>query len=179
MAISSFKRAGLSRVVSVVPPNADFSNTATGTYTDGGVSYKYVTFTGAGSLVVTKTGMLDYLIVGAGGGGTSSSQNGLGHGGYVVFGSQEFAAGSYSVAVGSGVGYTSGFVGNIGGTSSLGSLAAPGGGASPGGASGANITSSITGTSVIYARGANNSTPGGGANQNTSANGIVVVRVRT
>ncbi len=34
--------------------DANFTNVATGTYTSGGIDYKYITFTGSGSLVVDR-----------------------------------------------------------------------------------------------------------------------------
>ena len=48
---------------------ADFSNAATGTYSSGGVNYKYLTYTASGTLTVTKAGFADVLVVGGGGGG--------------------------------------------------------------------------------------------------------------
>jgi len=44
---------------------ANFTNTATGTYTDGGIDYKYITFTGSGSLVVDQPGSLTSLLLAA------------------------------------------------------------------------------------------------------------------
>ena len=64
--------------------NADFSDAATGTYTDGGINYKYKTYTGSGSLTVTTSGLATMLIIagGAGGaGGAANSTRGAGGGG--------------------------------------------------------------------------------------------------
>jgi len=59
---------------------ANFTNTATGDYVSGGISYKYITFTGSGSLVVDQAGFADVLVV-AGGGGAGNATNGVGNGG--------------------------------------------------------------------------------------------------
>ena len=57
---------------------ADFSNTSTGSYT----GYKYVTFAASGSLVVTRAGFADLIVVGGGGaGGSSAAGAGAGAGG--------------------------------------------------------------------------------------------------
>jgi hypothetical protein len=87
--LSQFESAALIRTASnawtLVPfsgaGNANFSNAATGTYTDGGIAYKYVTFTGSGTLTVTRAGLADVLIVGAGGGGGNVTYGGGGGGG--------------------------------------------------------------------------------------------------
>ena len=50
--------------------NANFSDAATGTYTDGGIDYKYKTYTGSGTVTITGTGgFADILVIGGGGGG--------------------------------------------------------------------------------------------------------------
>ena len=62
--------------------SADFSDTATGTYSSGGFNYKYLTFAASGSLTVTKAGLCDVLIIGGGGaGGDRGSAFGRNHGG--------------------------------------------------------------------------------------------------
>ena len=104
--------------------NADFSNAATGTYTDGGVSYKYLTFTASGTLTVTTAGYADVLVIGGGGGG--SWEGGGGAGGYLES-SVYFPAATYTVTVGGG-GTGSGSAGGQGNDSALGFLAALGGG---------------------------------------------------
>jgi hypothetical protein len=79
--------------------NADFSNTATGTYSSGGINYKYVTFTGSGTLTVTKSGLADILVVGGGGGAVL----GGGGGGGVLYATDAYlTAGSVTVTVGAG-----------------------------------------------------------------------------
>jgi len=81
---------------------ANFSNTSTGTYTDGGFSYKYVTFTGNGTLTVTKAGFADVLVIGGGGAGGASNGGGGGAGGYLSASNVYLPAGSETVVVGAG-----------------------------------------------------------------------------
>ena len=118
MAISSFSRSGLP--VTVAGGAAQISGTPTGTYSSGGKDYAYFTFTGNGSLIVTKPGFIDYLIVGGGGGGGTgvggvNNGGGGGAGGYRCSlsgensgggGSAEpqfyLSSGSYTVTVGAG-----------------------------------------------------------------------------
>jgi hypothetical protein len=79
---------------------ADFSNVATGTYTEGGVLYKYLTFTGNGSLAVTRAGVADILVIGGGGGG--GGEGGGGAGGYLEVANAYFSVGAVTVVVGAG-----------------------------------------------------------------------------
>jgi hypothetical protein len=51
------------------PGAANFTNTATGTYTTGGKDYKYLTLSVTGSVTIDQAGLADLLVVGAGGGG--------------------------------------------------------------------------------------------------------------
>jgi hypothetical protein len=116
--------------------NANFSNAATGTYTDSGINYKYVTFTGSGTLTVTKSGFADVLVIGGGGGGGADGSAGMGGsaGGYIYVANFYVAAGSITVTVGAGgaAGASSGFPFNYGlrgADSVLSNLYAIGGGA--------------------------------------------------
>lgn len=115
--------------------NANFSDAATGTYTDGGINYKYVTFTGSGTLTTTKAGLADVLVIGGGGGGGADGSAGQGGsaGGYIYVASSYLPAGSLTVTVGAGgTGNSSGFPFNYGtrGTDSvLSNLYGIGGGA--------------------------------------------------
>ena len=61
--------------------NANFTDTATGTYSDSGVNYKYLTFTSSGTVTIDRAGFADVLIVGAGSGGGSSNISGYEAGG--------------------------------------------------------------------------------------------------
>ncbi len=79
---------------------ANFTNAATGTYTDGGINYKYITFTGSGSLVVDQAGFADMLIIGGGGGGGVSSAGGGGAGSHLEIVNGYLAAGTHTVTLG-------------------------------------------------------------------------------
>ena len=85
--------------------NANFTNTATGTYTDGGIDYKYITFTGSGPLVVDQAGFADCLLVGPGGGGSaaaSSRDGGGAGGGQVIAENMYLTAATHTVTIGAG-----------------------------------------------------------------------------
>lgn len=210
MAINSFKQGGLANTntIEIRQVNADFSNTATGTYTDTGVNYKYIRFTSSGTLTITQAGVADILVVGAGGTGFSNGidTSGGGGAGAVTLVSTSLDVASYSVVVAASYGGTSTFNGNNGifcrggfpgggggGASgngfSGGGPPISGGGGSTGNASGTTggpgFTSSITGTSTVYALGANNAGArtgyGTGRDSGNSGGGlgVVIVRVRT
>ena len=86
-------------------PNANFSNTPTGSYSSSGVDYKYVRFTTTSTLTITDAGVADVLVVaGGGGGGNFNVVNGGGGGagGYVYRSSFYLPSGSLSVVVGGG-----------------------------------------------------------------------------
>ena len=113
--------------------NADFSNTATGTYSSGGFNYKYLTFAASGSLTVTKAGLCDVLIIGGGGAGGdrgsafARNHGGGGAGGFAYLTDVYLPVSTITVTVGAGAARKS-----EGGTSStFGSIAAIGGGTGP------------------------------------------------
>ena len=114
---------------------ADFSNTATGTYTSGGVSYKYVQFNSSGTLNVTRGGLCDVLVVGGGGGGGAAGGGGGGAGGHLYIENAFLPAGALDVVVGvGGAGGTdtrgnSPLYGSSGAASGVSKYFAPGGGA--------------------------------------------------
>lgn len=166
---------------------ADFSNTATGTYTDAnGIAWKYVQFNASGTLNVTTAGEADLLIVSGGGGAgtTGGFVAGPGGGGAAFFTSTVFAVGAQTVTVGAGGGAgaqggmsgfkSAGFTGiriavlgggagaNSGGAG--GSFASTGGGGSnaAGGTSGLN--QAFGGNGVTYS--------GGGAGGDATANSL-------
>ena len=63
---------------------ASFTNTPTGTFTDAGIDYSYITFTGTGNIEFDVAGFIDILLIGAGGGSgtiTSGSPRETGGGG--------------------------------------------------------------------------------------------------
>ena len=105
-----------------VTANADFSNTATGTYSSSGVNYKYVTFTASSTLTIGTAGVLDFLVVGGGGSGSGPNSGGGGGGGGFLTGTIYVSAGSYTMTVGAGgagpgTGGSGYLPGNIGGYS--------------------------------------------------------------
>ena len=121
--------------------NANFTNTATGTYTDDeGIDYKYITFAGSGDLIVDQAGFADILVVGGGGSGGYGDQGGsAGAGGLIHLTSILLPAMTLTVVVGSGgagVGTTLSR-GNNGNNSQLWSLIAVGGGYGGGSSGGA------------------------------------------
>ena len=83
---------------------ADFSDTATGTYT----GFKYLTFTASGTLTVTKAGFADLLILGGGGGGGggnnagSNLSSGAGAGGHLQITNAYLSVGTLTCTVGAG-----------------------------------------------------------------------------
>jgi len=79
---------------------ANFTNTATGTYTTGGIDYKYITFTGSGSLVVDRAGFADVFALGGGGSGDGSGGGGAGGG--VFVGQVYLPAATLTATVGAG-----------------------------------------------------------------------------
>jgi hypothetical protein len=130
--------------VSGVNSNLDWcgiSTTATGNYADSdGLSWDYWIFKANSSLVVSKAGLADYLVVAGGGTGVGeNTRNNVGAGGAGgVIESPVFAqlnAGTYAVTIGSGGAATTvaGISGNDGSNSSLGSLAIAIGGGGGGG----------------------------------------------
>jgi len=132
---------------------ANFTNTATGTYTTGGIQYKFLTFTGSGELIVNQAGFADVLIVGGAGAGAFG---GGGAGGHLFITNAYLPAGTLAVTVGAGgaaaVNPKSGFPGVA---SRLDSYFSPGGG-------GAAAVSDGAGT---------NGASGGGGGQYSAAGG--------
>ena len=99
--------------------NANFTNTATGTYSSSGKNYKYISFLSSGSLTVDKEGLADILVVAGGGNGSGSGDGGSGGGagGFQEFYGLFLPVGTYTVTVGGG-----GSAGGRGGSSSFGTL---------------------------------------------------------
>jgi hypothetical protein len=104
------------------------STTATGNYADSdGLSWDYWIFKANSSVVVSKAGLIEFLVVGGGGSGaasnTASNVGGGGAGGCrVPFPGETIAAGTFAVTVGAGGASSGGAVnGNSGSNSSIGS----------------------------------------------------------
>jgi len=86
--------------------NANFTNTPTGTYSADGKNYKYIAFTGSGTLTIDESGFADILIVSGGGGAgtTGGFVGGAGGGGAAYQSNVYLDAISYTVTVGAGGG---------------------------------------------------------------------------
>jgi hypothetical protein len=152
--------------------NANFSNTATGTYTDGGIDYKYVTFTASGTLTIPtgSDGLADLLIVGGGGGGANWRGGGGGAGAHYYLTDVYLPSGSLTVTVGAGGAggdstSTFGKPGNNGIASRCGDYFSPGGGG--GGQSGENA---VAGFQTVP--GLNGGSGGGGLREGAGGLGI-------
>ena len=147
---------------------ANFTNTATGTYTTGGISYKYITFTGSGDLIVEQAGFADVLIVGGGAGGGVYGGGGGGAGGHLFVTNSYLPAGTLTVTVGAGGAggvNKSGLVGGYGdnGTaSSLDSYFSPGGGGGAGSGINSPTTSAFTQPGLAGSSGGGGAGGGGG-----------------
>ena len=57
--------------------NANFTDTPTDTFTDGGIDYKYITYNSSGTLTVDKAGQAEVFVL-AGGGGSDGTGGGAG-----------------------------------------------------------------------------------------------------
>jgi len=168
---------------------ANFTNTATGTFSSGGIDYKFLTATGSLSLIVDRAGFADVLCVGAGGGGGKSKDantagmGGGGAGGVLNTTQAYFGVGSHTIVVGAG-----GITGSNGNTSRIGDYYGVGGGngadielaaaqatpASPGGSGGGgcfNPTAGGLGTSGQGNNGGTGTTLGGGGGGGATAVG--------
>ena len=80
---------------------ADFTNAATGTFTDDDGDWKYVTFTEDGTLNCNSPGIVEVLVVAGGAGGGKAAQGGGGAGG-VIHGRLYVPAENITVTVGAG-----------------------------------------------------------------------------
>ena len=111
---------------------ADFSDTATGTYS----GYKYLTFTASGTITVTTAGFADIIVLGGGAGGstnTATAGGGGGAGGSLVVTNAYLEVGTLTVTVGAGgATSTNTFNSKQGNSSRIGSYYGVGGGAAGG-----------------------------------------------
>ncbi len=116
----------------------------TGTFTSGGVNYKFYRFTGTGTITLSKAGLVDILLVGGGGGGGNVYGGGGGAGGHVYKTDYYLPSGSTTITIGAG-----GSVNGRGGDTIVTSLVAVGGGngCTGGGASVTNFGGSSGGNS--------------------------------
>ena len=155
---------------------ANFSDTATGTYTDGGIDYKYITYTGSSTLTVTNAGLADILVIGGAGAGGCATGGGGGAGGHLEIIGAYLGVATHSVIVGAGgAGFTTfanvtGRPGTNGLTSRLGNYFSPGGGGG-----GAQLFQ-YSGAAFAFTPGEPGGS-GGGGSRSTSAGGPGVTSI--
>jgi len=140
--------------------DANFTNAATGTYTTGGIQYKFLTLTGSGSVTFDQAGFADVLVIGGGGAGGNFQSGGGGAGGNLFITNAYFALGTLTVLVGAG-GASVAVVGNEGTPGNNGIASSIGSYYSPGGGGGGAITRQSGGTSNYATPGLNGSSGGG------------------
>jgi len=137
------------------PIYANFTDTPTGTYTDGdGVDWKYVSYTSSGTVTFDQAGYMSVLVVGGGLNASLINQwpssNSAGAAGMVRDGQYETPAVTYTITVGAPATKPA-----TAGVSSIGTFVVAGGGmgadAYAGGSpSNHGIASAITGTNLEY-----------------------------
>ena len=81
---------------------ASFTDTASGTFSSGGINYKFITYTGTGSITIDVAGFATILIVSAGGAGGSAFGSGGGAGAYLYVQDAYLSASTHAVIVGAG-----------------------------------------------------------------------------
>ena len=149
---------------------ANFTDTATGTYTDAGIDYKYITYSGTANITFDQAGFADVLIVGGGGGG-GSGRGGGGGGGMVLWYPNYYVPAQTMIitigAGGAGAFYSGSRPGQNGIDSMLRNRVAdpPSVLTATGGGGGANIGS------VTNANGSNGANGGGGSGSNADSGG--------
>ena len=154
--------------------NANFTDAATGTYTDGGVNYKYLTLTGSGTVTFDVAGVCDVLVVGSGAGGGSNQGGGGGAGGYLYVPGYTVAIGTLTCTVGAG-----GAAATAGNYTTFGALYALGGGegstvngsAGGSGGSGGGGSTDLAGGAGISGQGNNGASGGVGFSGTTGGGG--------
>lgn len=156
---------------------AEISNSSTGSYTDSDGNWMYWLFASNTTMVVTKTGYLDCLIVSGGPGRYTGAPWGGGTaGGSYSYGLMKFSVGSVSITIGgAGANTSTSWDEARSGPTILGSYKAPGTGNDTT-SNDRSITSSITGTSYIYCQTSTPSKYGGGGLTSSGGSGVVIVR---
>lgn len=84
----------------------------TATYTSGGVNYKTYKYTGSGSIILSRAGYVDVLLIGGGGSGGHSAGGG-GAGAGLITQTLVLPSGTTTITVGAGGGYGYGYNGNL------------------------------------------------------------------
>jgi len=156
---------------------ANFTNTATGSYTDTGIDYKFVSFlSGTNNLVIDRAGFADLLGVGGGAGGGGSGGGNFGGGGgagaLVYLPRFYLPAGTHTVTIDAGgaAGSNPSGTGATGGTTSIVISGVTysfggGGGGVPGSATGVSppTTAGLTETGGLFSGSAGGGGTGGNA----------------
>jgi hypothetical protein len=156
-------------------------------YSSGGTAYKAYSFTGTGSITLSKAGLVDVMILGGGGGSVSTTfsthrSGGAGGGGLTSL-NLYLASGSTTITVGAG-----GAVSSVGNPSKIGSILSMGGAEGGGRANsdtalldyacggGGGNNGGIGGTGFVGFNGANgaagDNASGGGGGMGGSASGV-------
>ena len=167
LTLAQYKGAALQRTASntwtIIPfsggvGNANFSDAATGTYTSGGISYKYKTYNSSGTITFTEVGLCDVLIV-AGGGCGGHQRGGGGAAGQVLYQTSVYipTAQAYTVTIGAGAA-SSAYSMTQGGKSEIVGLLTAIGGAG----GGQGLAAYEVGQSGIYGSGGSGFTPSSG-----------------
>ena len=81
---------------------ANFTDAATGTYSSGGINYKYITYTGTGSITIDQAGFADILMVAGGGAGGAGIASGGGAGAFVDIYQGYLSVATHTIVVGAG-----------------------------------------------------------------------------
>ena len=141
---------------------ANFTDTATGTYSSGGKNYKYLTFNSSGTLTVDTAGLADILVVGGGGSGAQGRGGGGGAGGHLYATGAYLPVGTLTVTVGAGgPSVPSAFVASAANSGISGNASAIADYISPGGGGGACMN--YNGTNYWNSAGDNGGSGGGGS----------------
>jgi len=127
--------------------DANFTNAATGTFSSGGIDYKFITFTGSGELIVDQAGFADILVIGGGNSGGLSRGGGGGAGGYLLAENHYLGIGTTTVTVG-GAGSPSRLGNLISTPGGVGGAGGAGGGSGASGGGGGGLSSTAGGTGV-------------------------------
>jgi len=161
---------------------ANFTNAATGTYSSGGDSFKYITFTGSGSLEISQAGLADILVIGGGASGGVNSGGGGGAGGHLSITGAYLPLGTLTVVVGAGaaggspaIAYNSN-PGQSGVASSIGSPLY----ISPGGGAGSAIRFTYSSAERFADEGVNGGSGGGASSGNgggTTSGGLGITNI--
>jgi hypothetical protein len=154
----------------------------TTTYTSGGFNYKTYAFTGSGSITFSKAGLVDMLLIGAGGGGSNVGWVGGGGGGFFAENLSVYvSSATHTITIGAGGAVvTNGASTTFGAYGTLNSLVAIGGGAAGqsgvrGGNGGAGSGDAGSGATTLVAnfgfKGGDGGFQAGGGGGGASANG--------